>query len=64
MKNVSIFEARSQFSEIINQVSYGKDPIILNRRGRKMCALVSLEDLALIMKTNLDGNDDSKENNG
>lgn len=46
-KRFSVVEARSQFAEVINQTSYGKERIILTRQGKDLAALISVEDLAL-----------------
>jgi len=40
--------AREHFSEIINRTSYGKERIILSRRGKDLAAVVPMEDLKLI----------------
>ena len=37
-------EARENFSELINNAAYGNRRIILTRRDRPLCAVVSLED--------------------
>lgn len=39
-------EARSQFSELINRVGYGKERIVLTRHGKALVALVPAEELA------------------
>ena len=45
---VSTAEARKKFAEIINMVAYGKEPIVLTRRGEKLAALISMEELELL----------------
>ena len=45
---VTTAEARKHLSEIINKVAYGKDPVILTRRGEKIAALISMEELELL----------------
>lgn len=42
---MSTAEARDHFSETINRVAYGKDRIILSRRGKDIAAIIPLEDL-------------------
>ena len=32
----------------MNQVAYGKEPVILTRRGKEVVALVSIEELELL----------------
>ncbi len=36
-------EARSQFSELINRVGFGKERIVLTRHGKPLVALVPAE---------------------
>jgi prevent-host-death family protein len=48
MKKVSTVKARSQFSDIINRAAYGKETIILTRRGKEVAAVIPLEDLKVI----------------
>lgn len=43
MTTISTAEARHQFAELINQSAFGKERIILTRRGKKLCALVPIE---------------------
>lgn len=41
-------EAREDFSTLINQVAFGKERVILHRRGKDVAAIVPLEDLRLL----------------
>ena len=41
-------KARQDFSETVNRVAYGRERIILHRRGRDVAALIPVEDLALL----------------
>ena len=41
-------KVRQDFSETVNRVAYGRERIILHRRGRDLAALIPLEDLALL----------------
>ena len=45
---ISTASARKNFAEIVNQVAYGKEPVILTRRGKEIVALVSIEELELL----------------
>ena len=47
---ITTVNARKDFSNIINKVSYGQDPIILTRRGKKVAALISIEELELLQQ--------------
>ena len=48
MTSVSTVEAREQFSDLINRVAYGKERVILSRRGRDLAGIVPLEDIELL----------------
>lgn len=48
MNTITTVEARKCFSELINRASYGKERIVLSRRGKGLLALIPLEDLRLI----------------
>lgn len=47
MKLISTVEARNQFSSLINRVAFGKEQMVLTRRGQKVAAMIPLEDLRL-----------------
>jgi len=40
--------ARQSFSEILNRVAYGKERVVIERRGKRLAAVVPLEDLDLL----------------
>lgn len=42
--------ARSNFSELVNRASYGKERVLINRRGKPVAAIVPIEDLKLLEK--------------
>ena len=46
--SISTTEARNQFSRLINRAAFGKERILLTRRGEELVALVPAEDLRLI----------------
>ncbi|MEU5882926.1 type II toxin-antitoxin system Phd/YefM family antitoxin [Spirillospora sp. NPDC047279] len=48
MDEQPVTEARKNFADLVNRVSYTGEPIALTRRGRVMAALVSAEDLELL----------------
>jgi prevent-host-death family protein len=41
-------KAKDAFGETINRAAYGKERIILTRRGKPLAALVPLEDIDLL----------------
>jgi len=45
---VTTAEARKKLAEIVNRVAYGKEPVILTRRGEEIAALISMEELELL----------------
>jgi len=48
MSKVTTVNARQQFSDIVNRSAYGKERIVLTRRGKEVVALVPIEDLNLL----------------
>ncbi len=36
------------FAELVNRVAYGKDRVIISRRGRELDAIVPVSDVALL----------------
>lgn len=45
---VSITDVRDNLADALNRVAYGGERIILERRGKGVAALVSMDDLALL----------------
>ena len=45
---ISTADARKNFSNIVNRVSFGKESIILTRRGEEIAALVAIDELRLL----------------
>jgi len=45
---ISTAEARKNFADIVNKVAYGKESIVLTRRGQEIAALVSIDKLGLL----------------
>ncbi|MCK6479670.1 MAG: type II toxin-antitoxin system Phd/YefM family antitoxin [Planctomycetes bacterium] len=41
-------KARQSFSEVLNRAAYGKERVVIERRGKRLAAVVPLEDLALL----------------
>ena len=44
----SICDIRREMADTINKVAYENERIILERRGKKVAALISIEDLRLL----------------
>jgi prevent-host-death family protein len=47
-KAISVTDARDDFAELVNRVAYGKDRVIISRRGRELAAIVPVSDVALL----------------
>jgi prevent-host-death family protein len=47
---ISTAEARKNFADIVNKVAYGKEPIVLTRRGQGIAALISIDELELLQQ--------------
>jgi prevent-host-death family protein len=48
MTRLASGKVRQEFSETVNRVAYGRERIVLHRRGRDLAALIPVEDLALL----------------
>jgi antitoxin Phd len=48
MKRIKTDRARSEFGAVVNEVAYGKEWIVLERRGKPMAAMIPMEDLRLL----------------
>ena len=49
-KTITIADARKNFADIVNTVAYGKEPVVLTRRGQEIAALISIEELQLLQR--------------
>lgn len=47
---ITTADARKNFADIVNKVAYGKEPVILTRRGQEIAALISIDELQLLQK--------------
>ncbi len=50
LTKISTAEARKKFSNIVNRVAFGKESIILTRRGEELAALVAMDELRLLQE--------------
>ena len=41
---ITISEARKKLSDLINEVAFGKKRFVLSRRGKRLAALIPLDD--------------------
>jgi len=45
MTTVTATDARNNFQDLVNRAEYGRERILVERRGKAVAAIVSLEDL-------------------
>ncbi len=45
MRHITTSEARDELSEILNRVAYGRERVVIRRRGKDLAAVISVEDL-------------------
>jgi len=50
VNSISTADARKDFADIINRVTYGQEQIMLTRRGKEVAAIVSVEELKLLQQ--------------
>ena len=48
MSRIGVTRLRSVLSEVVNRVQYKRERIVLERQGKPVAALVSMEDLELL----------------
>ncbi len=48
MANIAASKVRKDFSDTVNRVAYGRERVILQRRGKEIAAVVPIEDLKLL----------------
>jgi prevent-host-death family protein len=48
LPSVSINELRANLSETISRAAFGGEPVLVERRGRKIAAVISMADLAFL----------------
>jgi prevent-host-death family protein len=48
MREYTTGEARDRFSEVVNEVAYGDERVVLTRRGKPIAALVPLSVLEIL----------------
>lgn len=50
MTSISVSELRSDLSDTVNRVAFQGERVIVERQGKQVAAMVSMEDLALLEK--------------
>ena len=59
MEKKTASEARQNFAELINQVAFGGERIVIHRHGKELAAVVPMADMALLqeLETRIDLDD-------
>jgi len=50
LTTISAENARNAFSELVSHTAYSKDRVVVTRNGKKMVAIIPIEDLELLEK--------------
>src|SRR4029453_160452 len=48
MRRMAASDARRDFAEVVNRVAYGKERVIIGRRGKEWAAVIPMADLRLL----------------
>jgi antitoxin Phd len=50
LSKITTADARKKLANIVNRVAFGKESIVLTRRGEELAALVPMDELRLLQK--------------
>ena len=48
MPKIAVIDARKDLAEILNRAAYGKERVVLTRRGKDVAAIVPIDDLNIL----------------
>lgn len=48
MATMTIVKAREQFADVVNRTAYGKERVVITRRGKELGGFVPIEDIRLL----------------
>ena len=48
MSKIAVIDARKDLAEILNRAAYGKERVVLTRRGKDVAAIVPMDDLNIL----------------
>ncbi len=48
MNELAISQARDEFADLVNRVAFGKERIVIKRRGKAIVAMIPFEDLEIL----------------
>ncbi len=50
MVKIQVSEIRDNLAEFLNRTAYGNERLVIERRGKAVAALVSMDDMELLLK--------------
>jgi prevent-host-death family protein len=48
MSKIAVIDARKDLADILNRAAYGKERVVLTRRGKDVAAIVPMDDLNML----------------
>ncbi len=48
MAKIAVIDARKDLADILNRAAYGKERVVLTRRGKDVAAIVPMDDLSIL----------------
>ena len=48
MSRIAVIDARKDLAEILNRAAYGKERVVLTRRGKDVAAIVPIDDVKML----------------
>jgi antitoxin Phd len=48
MSRIAVIDARKDLADILNRAAYGKERVVLTRRGKDVAAIVPIDDLNML----------------
>ena len=48
MSKIAVIDARKDLAGVLNRAAYGKERVVLTRRGKEVAAIVSMDDLNML----------------
>ena len=48
MSKIAVIDARKDLADVLNRAAYGKERVVLTRRGKDVAAIVPMDDLNIL----------------
>jgi prevent-host-death family protein len=48
MSKIAVIDARKDLADVLNRAAYGKERVVLTRRGKDVAAIVPMDDLKIL----------------